>query len=69
MHCSLLMGDISVAILLWGDFFFRHLFSPNHVFCAKNNFSSHLVTMAIGSANPVLPKMTIREVQNIPFQT
>ena len=33
--------------------FFRHLLSPNHVFfCAKNIFSSHLATMAIGSANP-----------------
>ena len=36
-----------------GIFFFRHLFSPSHVFfCAKNNFSSHLATMAIGSAHP-----------------
>ena len=34
--------------------FFRHLFSPNEVFfCAKNIFSSHLATMATGSANPV----------------
>ena len=39
-----------------GRIFFRHLCLPNDVFlCAKNNFSSHLVTMAIGSANPVSP--------------
>ena len=37
-----------------GISFFRHLFSPNHIFCAKNIFSSHLATMAIGSANPEL---------------
>ena len=52
MHCSLLMGDISVAIFLWGEFFFATCFRQIIFFCAKNNFSSHLATMAIGSANP-----------------
>ena len=52
MHCSLLVGDISVAIFLWGEFFFTTCFRQIMFFCAKNNFSSHLATMAIGSANP-----------------
>ena len=52
MHCSLLMGDISVAIFLWGYFFFATCFRQIIFFCAKNIFSSHLATMAIGSANP-----------------
>ena len=51
MHCSLLIGDISVAIY-WENFF-RHSFLPNDVFCARNNFSSHLATMAISCAIPV----------------
>ena len=54
MHCSLLIGDISVAIFLWGEFFFAICFRQITFFCAKNIFSSHLVTMAIGSANPVI---------------
>ena len=32
--------------------FFRHLFRQMKFFCAKNIFSSHLATMATGSANP-----------------
>ena len=52
MHCSLLMGDISMAIFLWGEFFFATCFRQIMFFCAKNNFSSHLATMAIGSVNP-----------------
>ena len=46
------MGDISMAIFLWGEFFFATCFRQIMFFCAKNNFSSHLATMAIGSANP-----------------
>ena len=52
MHWSLLISDISVAIFLWGDFFFATCFCQMMFFCAKNNFSSHLATMAIGSAKP-----------------
>ena len=55
MHCSLLMGDISVAIF-YGDFFFFFFATCFRqimfFFCAKNNFSLHLATVAIGSANP-----------------
>ena len=52
MHCSLLMSNVSMAIFLWGEFFFATYFRQIMYFCAKNNFSSHLATMAIGSANP-----------------
>ena len=40
-------------LIFWEENFFRHLFSPNEFFCAKNIFSSHLATVATGSANPV----------------
>ena len=50
-----MMGDISVAIFLWGEFFFATCFRQIIFFCAKNIFSSHLATMAIGSANPAYP--------------
>ena len=43
------MCDISVAIFLWGEFFFATCFRQIIFCCAKNIFSSHL---AIGSANP-----------------
>ena len=35
-----------------GIFFFATCFRQIIFFCAKNIFSSHLATMAIGSANP-----------------
>ena len=41
--------------IFWEENFFSPLVSPNEVFfCAKNIFSSHLATMATGSANPGL---------------
>ena len=67
MHCSLLMGDISVAIFLWGEIFFATCFRQIMFFCAKNNFSSHLATMAIGSANPdsVIPILAISKISGL----
>ena len=40
------MSNVSMAI------FFATCFRQIMFFCAKNNFSSHLATMAIGSTNP-----------------
>ena len=41
-----------VPICLGGEFFFATCFRQMKFFCAKNIFSSHLATMATGSANP-----------------
>ena len=38
--------------------FFATCFRQIMFFCAKNIFSSHLVTMAIGSANPASGEKT-----------
>ena len=59
------MGDISVAIFLWRYFFFATCFRQIIFICAKNIFSSHLATMAIGSANPVSTNGLIQIVMRL----
>ena len=45
-----------------GYVFFATRFRQIIFFCAKNIFSSHLATMAIGSANPAQPERSRKRV-------